>query len=56
MSIGRIKIAYILTNAVETTSQRANLSMVIEEKPDLEKIYPLIDKPYYVDQIRYKIE
>jgi hypothetical protein len=30
--------------------------MLIEEKPDLEQIYSLVDKPYYVDQIRYKIE
>ena len=41
---------------LRTTSRRANLSMVIKEKSDLEQIYPLIDKPYYVDQIRYKIE
>ena len=38
------------------TLRRANLSMLIEEKPDLEQIYSLVDKPYYVDQIRYKIE
>lgn len=30
--------------------------MVIEEKPDIEQIYSLVDKSYYVDQIRYKIE
>jgi hypothetical protein len=35
---------------------RANLSMVIEENPNLEQIYPFIDKPYYVDQVRDKID
>jgi hypothetical protein len=29
--------------------------MAAEEKPD-EQIYSLVDKPYYVDQIKYKIE
>ena len=30
--------------------------MVIEEKPDLDQIYYLIDKPYYVDMLKYKTE
>jgi hypothetical protein len=28
---------------------RDNLSTVTEEKPDMEQIYSLTDKPYYVD-------
>ena len=35
---------------------KANLSKVIEEKPDIEQIYSLIDKPYYVDKVKYKTE
>jgi hypothetical protein len=30
--------------------------MVLEEKPNLEQIYSLVGKAYYVDQVRYKIE
>jgi hypothetical protein len=30
--------------------------MVLEEMPNLEQIYSLVGKPYYVDQVRYKIE
>lgn len=30
--------------------------MVVEEKPDLDQIYSLMDKPYYVDMLKYKIE
>ena len=41
---------------LKRTAHRANLSIVIEEKSDLEQIYSLVDKPYYVDQARYKIE
>jgi hypothetical protein len=37
-------------------SRRADLSMVIEEKSNPEQIYSLIDKPYYVDTLKYKIE
>jgi hypothetical protein len=37
------------------TLPRANLSMAVEEEPD-EQIYSLVDKPYYVDQIKYKLE
>jgi hypothetical protein len=37
-------------------TSRANLSTVVEEKPDLELMYSLTDKPYYVDQVRNKIE
>jgi hypothetical protein len=40
---------------LKRTAHRANLSIVIE-KSDLEQIYSLVDKPYYVDQARYKIE
>jgi hypothetical protein len=29
--------------------------MAAEENPD-EQIYSLVDKPYYADQIKYKIE
>jgi hypothetical protein len=40
---------------MKRTSQ-ADLPMVIEEDPNLNQIYPLIDKPYYVDVLKYKIE
>lgn len=37
--------------------RRGNLSMLVEEeKLDSEQIYSLIDKPYYVDKGKYKIE
>ena len=42
---------------MKKASRRANLSMLVEEeKLDSEQIYSLIDKPYYVDQGKYKIE
>ena len=41
---------------MKRTSRRADLSIVIEEKPILDQIYSMIDKPYYVDVLKYKIE
>jgi hypothetical protein len=41
---------------VKRALRRTNLSLVVKEKPGLEQIHYLIDKPYYVDQIKYKIE
>jgi hypothetical protein len=31
-------------------------SLAVEEQTDPEQIQSLIDKPYYVDQIKHKIE
>ncbi len=31
-------------------------SLAVEERTDPEQIQSLIDKPYYVDQIKHKIE
>jgi hypothetical protein len=37
-------------------SRRTSLSTVAEEKSDLERVYALVDKPYYVDKTKYKTE
>jgi hypothetical protein len=36
--------------------QIKNSSLVAEKRTDPEQIQSLIDKPYYVDQIKYKID
>jgi hypothetical protein len=34
---------------------RGTLSLVLEEKPNLEQIYSLVGKPYYVNQVSYAV-
>lgn len=46
----------ILTKTRRLQTSSNNLSMIVQEKADPEQIYTLIDKAYYVDQIKYKID
>jgi hypothetical protein len=42
---------------MKRVSSRANSSLLVEEeKLDSEQIYSLIDKPYYIDKVKYKTE
>jgi hypothetical protein len=42
------------TRTLQTNSNK--LSMIVHQKLKPDQIYPLIDKAYYVDQIKYKID
>jgi hypothetical protein len=53
--IDNIKMAILLYESTMGTDKR-NSSLVAEKRTDPEQIQSLIDKPYYVDQIKYKIE
>jgi hypothetical protein len=46
----------ILTKTRRLQSNSSNLSMIVREKAKPDQIYTLIDKAYYVDQIKYKID
>ena len=46
----------ILTKTRRLQTNSNNLSMIVHEEVKPEQIYTLIDKAYYVDQIKYKID
>ena len=46
----------ILTKTRTLQTNSNNLSMIVHQKPKPDQFYPLIDKAYYVDQIKYKID
>ena len=46
----------ILTKTRRLQTNSNNLSMIVHHKAKPDQIYPLIDKAYYVDQIKYKID
>jgi hypothetical protein len=53
-----IEIVYsAIKRPLKKASLGADLSMEIaEDKPDVDQIYSLVDKPYYVDRVKYKVE
>jgi hypothetical protein len=46
----------ILTKTRRLQSNSNNLSMIVRDNAKPDQIYTLIDKAYYVDQIKYKID
>jgi hypothetical protein len=46
----------ILTKTRRLQTNSNNLSMIVHQKAKPDQIYLLIDKAYYVDQIKYKID
>lgn len=42
------------TRRLQTNSN--NLSIIVQEKSEPEQVYTMIDKAYYVDQFKYKME
>ena len=51
-----VSLGIILTKTRRLQTNSNNLSMIVHEKVKPEQIYTLIDKAYYVDQIKYKID
>jgi hypothetical protein len=45
-------MASVKTKRLQTSSN--NLSVIVQKK--YEQIYTMVDKPYYVDEFKYKIE
>jgi ribosomal protein L23 len=46
----------ILTKTRRLQNNSNKLSMIVREKAKPDQIYTLIDKAYYVDQIKFKID
>jgi hypothetical protein len=44
----------VKTKRLQTSSN--NLSIIVQKKYEHEQIYTMIDKAYYVDEVKYKIE
>jgi hypothetical protein len=51
-----VSLGIILTKTRRLQTNSNNLSMIVQEKVKPDQIYTLIDKAYYVDQIKYKID
>ena len=51
-----VSLGIILTKTRRLQTNSNNLSMIVYEKVKPDQIYTLIDKAYYVDQIKYKID
>jgi hypothetical protein len=46
----------ILAKSRRLQTSSNNLSIIIPKEPEPEQIYTLIDKAYYVDDFKYKME
>jgi hypothetical protein len=51
-----VSLGIILSKTRRLQTNSNNLSMIVHEKIKPDQIYTLIDKAYYVDQIKYKID
>jgi len=51
-----VSLGIILSKTRRLQTNSNNLSMIVHEKIKPDPIYTLIDKAYYVDQIKYKID
>ena len=51
-----VSLGIILTKTRRLQTNSNKLSMIVQEKVKPDQIYTLIDKAYYVDQIKYKID
>ena len=51
-----VSLGIISTKTRRLQTNSNNLSMIVQEKVKPDQIYTLIDKAYYVDQIKYKID
>jgi hypothetical protein len=51
-----VSLGIILTKTRRLQTNSNNLSMIVHEKAKPDQIYMLVDKAYYVDQIKYKID
>ena len=51
-----LSLGIILSKTRRLQTNSNNLSMIVLEKIKPDQIYTLIDKAYYVDQIKYKID